>query len=607
MLDPAAVQALLQQQSMAMMGQMMPPAPPPPQKMYDCKVKRCLKSGRLRVEALPPEDFLLDPSATRIDEEKMRFIGDKSRVTRSDLKLRYPDKKDLIDELPAYTVAVDKGGEKQARESDFWAHRMASDKASEEIEVFELYVHVDYDGDGVAEWRQVVVAGVAGEREMLANEEWGGLTPYTDCVPNPQPHRWRGRSLFDDLEDIQKIKTVLLRQTLNNLYANNNPMRIVQLSQIENPDVMINQELGGVAISKGSPEAVVKELVVPFVAKESFPVLEYFDMVAEKRTGVGRSSMALDPSVLQNQTAEAVKTTQDIKHTKIESYARNIAECGGLKRLFKCLLRLFVENQREAFGIRLNNNWVQMDPRGWNADMDCTINVGLGAGSRDRDLATLQVIAQKQEQIVATLGPQNPVCTIKDVAKTYQRMAEAAGIKNPQEFFKDVTPEAEAAFAQQQAQQPNPEVAKEQAKAQTQVQIEQAKGQLAMQMKQMDMQAQERADAMQFQRDQQADQRKAEIEKIQAEADIATNREKVMMEAQLAREQFEFDKQLKLIEHQAKMEEMAAQRAMREREAEIRFAESVNNAQMQREGHGQKMELAERAAKAKEQQPKGDK
>jgi hypothetical protein len=364
----------------AMLAQMM--APPPPEKRYDCKIKRCIKSGRLKVEVLPPEDFLLDPCATRIDEDKMRFVGDRSRVTRSDLKLRFPDKKDIIDELPAYTYAADRGMEKQARDSDRWSSRTSvSDKSSEELEVFELYVHVDYDGDGVAEWRQVVTAGIAGERQILGNEAWGGLTPYTDCVPNPQPHRWRGRSLFDDLQDIQRIKTVLLRQTLNNLYQTNNPMRAVNLSLVNNPDVLISQELGGVVNVKGDPNTVVKELVVPFVAKESFPVLEYFDMVAEKRTGVGRSSMALDPGVLQNQTAEAVKTTQDIKHTKIEAYARNIAECGGLKRLFKCLLRLFVENQREPFMVRLRDEFVEMDPRGWNADMDCQINVGLGSGS----------------------------------------------------------------------------------------------------------------------------------------------------------------------------------------------------------------------------------
>jgi hypothetical protein len=247
MLDPAAVQALAQQQGgqdqasqqppqggfslpggmppidPAMLAQMM--APPPPEKRYDCKIKRCIKSGRLKVEVLPPEDFLLDPCATRIDEDKMRFVGDRSRVTRSDLKLRFPDKKDIIDELPAYTYAADRGMEKQARDSDRWSSRTSvSDKSSEELEVFELYVHVDYDGDGVAEWRQVVTAGIAGERQILGNEAWGGLTPYTDCVPNPQPHRWRGRSLFDDLQDIQRIKTVLLRQTLNNLYQTNNPM-----------------------------------------------------------------------------------------------------------------------------------------------------------------------------------------------------------------------------------------------------------------------------------------------------------------------------------------------------------------------------------------------
>jgi hypothetical protein len=33
-----------------------------------------------------------------------------------------------------------------------------------------------------------------------------------------------------------------------------------------------------------------------------------------------------------------------------------------------------------------------MDPRSWNANMDATINIGLGTGSRDRDMAMLNQI-----------------------------------------------------------------------------------------------------------------------------------------------------------------------------------------------------------------------
>lgn len=610
MLDPAQVQQLMQQQQPApdagfslpaVPGMMMPE--PPPQKTYDVKIKRCIKAGRMRVRIVPPEDFLIDPEATAVEEEEGRFFGDVGRPTRSDLIRRYPEHRKAIEEMPAHAAKVTQSEEQSARERNQFRGEANREPSQDQIEVYELYVNVDYDGDGVSEWRQIVLAGKSGERTILANEPWGGLIPYTDIVPNPIPHRRRGRSLFEDVYDIQRVKSVLLRQTLDNLYLTNNPRQVARQNEILNPDVLMAFGIGDTVWTKGDPNTAVVPLVTPFVGKDSFGALEYFDVMMEKRTGVSRSTMGLDLDALQNQTATAVNAQQSAAYTKVETYARNIAEAGGLKRLFKALLRLFVENQRVPKSIKLRNAWVEMDPRGWNAEMDCTINVGLGSGSRDRDLAMLQAIAQKQELVIQTLGPNNPICGLMEIANTYQKTAETAGIRNPEQFFKEVTPEIMQQFAQQQAQQPNPEAAK----AQAQMQIEQMKLQANMQLEQARMQADAQRDAAKGQLDQQAMAQKAEIEKIQAQADIATQQQKVEAEIMLAREKFQLEAALKREEHAMKMQEMQATQLQREREAEIRFAEAANNAQMAREGHGQKLELAERAAKAKEQQPKGEK
>jgi hypothetical protein len=617
-----------------MMG--MQPPEPPPEKRYDCKIKRCIKSGRMLVNVVPLEDFEMDASATQLDEDGVNFCGDKTRITRGKLKLRYPKKKDIIDELPAYSEVASAGLQKQARDNDFWGQRIApQDKDSELVEIRESYVLVDYDGDGIQEWRQVVTGGIMGQRHILSNEEWGGLLPYTDICPNPQPHRWRGRSLFDDLYDVQRIKTVLFRQTLDNLYLVQNPRQAANEASIINKEAVINQELGGTIWTKGDPNAAIVPVVTPFVGKDVFPVLEYMDMVASKRTGVSRESAGLDPDALQNQTATAVQEQKSAQSTKIETFARNIAECGGLKRLFKCLLRLFCENQRQARTIRLRGKWVEIDPRGWDANMDCSINVGLGTGSKDRDMAMLQGVLMLQQQIIMGLqDPFNPILNVGHILETGRKLAEQSGLKQPQQYFPELDQDAVAQIRQQMQQNPPPNP--EQAKAQAQMQIEQAKLQANMQQKQVEMQSQmqlkaaemaaaERQAAMDFQREQQSDERKAQIEQVQMQADIETNRQKVAADIQIAREKFEFEKELALIEHQAKMAELQMQAQHKEREAQIRhaemqnsatmqreqhrmgMAESAQGAQMQREGHEQKLELNKAAAKTKAKaKPKND-
>jgi hypothetical protein len=544
-----------------MMGMQQPE--PPPEKRYDCKIKRCIKSGRMLVNVVPLEDFEMDASATQLDEDGVNFCGDKTRITRGKLKLRYPKKKDIIDELPAYSEVASAGLQKQARDNDFWGQRIApQDKDSELVEIRESYVLVDYDGDGIQEWRQVVTGGIMGQRHILSNEEWGGLLPYSDICPNPQPHRWRGRSLFDDLYDVQRIKTVLFRQTLDNLYLVQNPRQAANEASIINKEAVINQELGGTIWTKGDPGAAIVPVVTPFVGKDVFPVLEYMDMVASKRTGVSRESAGLDPDALQNQTATAVQEQKSAQSTKIETFARNIAECGGLKRLFKCLLRLFCENQRQARTIRLRGKWVEVDPRGWDANMDCSINVGLGTGSKDRDMAMLQGVLMLQQQIIMGLqDPFNPILNVGHILETGRKLAEQSGLKQPQQYFPELDQDAVAQIRQQMQQNPPPNP--EQMKAQAQMQIEAMKTQASMQIEDKKQIAAERQAQMDFQREQQNDERKAQIEQVQMQTDITTNREKMQLDMQLAREKFEFDKHLALIEHQAKMQEMQVQSAMK--------------------------------------------
>jgi hypothetical protein len=574
--------------------------PPGPEKRYDVKIKRCTsRNGKLRAKVVPREDFLMDRMATVLDEN-VRFCGQRIITkTRSELKLIYPDKAEIIDELPAYSPGTDKGLEKSARHDRFNSRDVTtSDKSTELIEYFETYPLIDYDGDGIAERRQVVVARGADNRHLLSNIEWGGDIPFTDIVPDPMPHRWEGRSVFDETYDIQRVKTVLMRQTLDNLYQVNNPMQAMDVNRVENPDAVFKRELSATVLTKGPPGDVIVPFVVPFAAKDSFPVLEYMDMVAERRTGIGRASMALDPDALQNQTATAVQATQDIKFSKVEVYARNIAEAGGLKRLFKCMLKLFVENQREPMTIRLRGEFVDMDPKGWNADMDCTVNVGLGAGSRDRDMAMLQNVLQVQQGVIAALqNPFNPILNLGHALDTARRLAEAAGLKSPEQYFPEVSQEQIAQIKQQMDQNPPPNP--EAAKAQAQMQIEQMKLQANMQLEQARMQADAQRDAMKGQLDQQAMAQKAEIEKIQAQADIATQQQKVEAEIMLARERFALEAALKREEHAMRMQEMQAESARKDREFEMRAYEAQQGQARAQEAHGQKLEQMEAAAKNK--------
>lgn len=529
--------------------------------LHDLTIKRIVSHGRLKISALPPEEFLIERNAKVVDET-CRFCAHVQRKTRSDLlKESYP--RDKVDDLPAFQGADD-FDEQDLRDDLSWnGADTAPDRATELVDVFECYVLVDYDGDGIAERRRVVVAGHFGERGILANEEWGDDLPFSDIVPEPRPHTWRGRGIYDEMADIQRVKTVCLRGILDNTYQVLYPQKAVVKDDVDQAswEEVVNPTWGGTIWLNNANPTAVTHLQIPHIGPQIAPVLEYMDQVGTRRTGVSDRMQALDPDALQNQTATAVNAAQAAVFAKTEEYARNIAEFGGMKRLFACALKLICKHQDRPKTIRLRSEYVEMDPRAWDADMDVTINVGLGTGSRERDLAMLQGVSAKQEMVIAQAGPLNEWVNIGHLFDTYRKMTEASGLKNSDQFFPDISQDEIARMRQKMDQAPKPPDPKILA-AQAKLQMDQQRVTGDMQRKAMEMQAdimlqrqktqagmlaeRERnamemealreRNAMEIQSLRERTAAEIELERQEQSADFALRREEMAIEAELTRE-----------------------------------------------------------------------
>lgn len=532
---PAAIEAIAQIEAME-----------PPMR-YDFTTKKIVSRGRLRLAGVPDEEFLLERNATVLDETT-RFVAHKYRQTRSEL-IKAGYKKELVDSIPAYQIQID--GKEERETLDFSTLRIESapDKATEHVQVFECYVLLDYDGDGIAERRKVIVAGTEGSSVVLSNEEWGDYLPFSDIVPDPKSHAWKGNDLYSELGDIQRLKSISVRAMLDNMYEINSPQRDVQDGAYLNMEAVMDRTLGGVLLRKeGAPP--LQDYVPTSIAPQIFPILEYADTVAEKRTGISSRSAALDMDALQNQSATAVNAAMSAVQSKIEEYARNIAECGGMQRIFKCILRLIVKHQDEA---KYLGNDIEISPQGWDPDMRVTINVGLGTGSRERDLAMLQMVAAKQEQAIAQFGPYNEKLNVGHLMDTYQKIAEAAGLRNADAFFPTITQEEVAKMREQQAQsqqgQQDPRIAVEQAK----------------------LQAQQQRDAAQMQMDREQAEFDARLSQQKADAEIALKERIAQMDAMLEQKKLEME-----IRHKEQLALLNSRLAEQEMQLEARLTEQAN-------------------------------
>jgi hypothetical protein len=381
-------------------------------------------------------------------------------------------------------------------------------------------LRTDFDGDGIAELRRIFYAG----NEILENEEID-YTPFCSICPIPMPHKFYGHSLADRTMDLQLIKSTIMRQILDNLYLTNNA-RVMAVDGQVNLDDLLTVTPGGVVRVK-NPQAVQQLSVAP-VASQSFPMLEYLDQVQQKRTGISQASQGLDANILQNTTAAAVAAMQNAAAGRIELIARVFAET-GVRDLFLNILHLVLKYQDKARLVRLAGKYVQVDPREWKSQYDIRINVGLGTGTREQQLAMLAMVLQKQEQLLGSGAIGQALVGASQYRSTLGRFVEAAGFVDSAEFFRELPPEAEQAMAAQGSQQPDPATQAAMMQMQAQVQAAQAKAQADIQVQQM-----------------------------KAQADIQLAREKAQADIQLEREKAEANLQLKIAEFQAEAQMKAA-------------------------------------------------
>ena len=491
--------------------------------------------GRVRIENVPPEEFLISKKARTIADSP--FVAHRQMLTRSTLVAMGFNKKQVeglqMGDALAYTperVARYSAGEQPYQVQ-------TDDPSMQEIEVFECYVKTDIDGKGIASLVQVFYASNeiledAKGKEMVEEVDY---VPFHSICPIPIPHKFFGNSLADRTVDLQLIKTTITRQMLDNLYLTNNA-RVVAVEGQVNLDDLLTSTAGGVIRAKS--QGAVQQLVVQNVANQAFPMLQYLDTVQSKRTGVSDASQGLDPSILQNVTAAAVASMQQAGAGKIELMARIFAET-GVKSLFQGILHLLCKYQDKARMVRMRGEFVEFDPRTWANQYDVSINVGLGAGNRQEQMAMLSMVLAKQEQLIAQYGPANPYVSPAQYRGTLGRMVEIAGFKDSAEFYKAITPEQDQMLSNPppQEQQMPPEVQAIMARTQAEIQANQAKAQADIQLKQqqqqidMEMAQQKAVLEMQMMREKEA--AKLQLEREKQQAYFAMKQQEFEVEAQL--------------------------------------------------------------------------
>lgn len=478
---------------------------------------------------VPNEWFMISPDAVELDDAA--YLGDKRPVSASDLVqlgVAQTDVDALWSDTSDSSVVANARDAERGQTRNTMGARTGAQKQLWLCHEFPLW---DLDGDGIAERLDVMRIGQTVLSVKPAEDQ-----PYSGWSPVPMPHRFTGQSIADKTMDIQRIRSVLLRQALDSIYLMNAPRTAISEEALgENTiDDLLNVRSGAIIRYRGMVPPT------PYAGGDtsptSFQAMQAMRDERDARTGVTAQSQGLNADSL-NKTASGMAMLQQ-NADQIELYVtRNLCE--------QLLLPMFAKRYRlmrafqPPFRMKINGAYRMIDPARWPEEPDMQINVGLGTGSKDQRIGYRLQLAGLQAQLAQAgsrlVGEQEAFNTLKAFVEDTSLGVATDYIQDPSKL-------------PPQPEQPSPDVVKAQGDAQTaQMKAaqshEQAMGELALKQQaqeaETDMKAREAEQRHAVRADEAALTAQLARDKAGEEARLAEQRQAFEMD--LAERRFAFD------------------------------------------------------------------
>ena len=404
------------------------PPPPPPPTYDEVTIQFELNKPLIKIAGVPPEEMRIDRYARTFKDS--RIIGHE-RVVPVDqmIAMGYPRELCLdhvqSQDINQFTM------ESQLRN----AGRFMSTRVGDGVLYGEWFIKADQNGDGVPELRYICTMG---ETHKIVHDEEANRVKFSLFSCDPISHTIVGDSIADYTQDIQKIKTNMMRGILDSLAESINPKTVVNELTV-NLDDALNDDLGAVIRTRGDPNASVMFTNTPFVGTLATPILEILNDMLARRTGLSDAAKGLDPKALQSSTQIGVEAVVNGAQERVELVARVLCET-GFKDLFTGLYNEICENPNPPRTLRIRGNFVPYDTSTFDASMAVEVNPNLGKGSDMVRMMALSGIKNDQQALITQMGLNNPICGVQEMLNTMTDMLSLANVKNVGRYFKTPNP-----------------------------------------------------------------------------------------------------------------------------------------------------------------------
>ena len=425
--------------------------------------RRRINTSKVCVETVEPEDFLISPRATSVNDAD--FCSHRMERTRGEL-LSEGLPQELVDKLGDEDM-LHEGSLGRDSVDSFRSDRFGLDDSTdrEYVTLYESYIK-RYD----EQINACVFYKCIHSRNTMLDTEIVSEIPFRTFTPFPLPHRFYGMSLADVLIDLQKTMSSLKRGVVDHMMLTTTSRWVANLSLVKNPRDLLDNRVGAVVdVMSPNPESVVRPLPTPQLNGNVYTAIENFEQEKEQRSGSSRMSRGMDTTAVSKQnSSDLINTFMNASNRRIMVMARNFAE-NFLKPLMHDIYKLGVENETEEKMMQLDGRFVAINPAMLGDRTEMTVAVALTPEEQAKEA---QMLLSLDSQF--TMNPQDP--NLGGLYGPSQRHAmisrafELLNIKEGASYLQD--PNDEAYQQQQQEQQEQEQQQQEQADQMAQYQAE---------------------------------------------------------------------------------------------------------------------------------------
>ena len=314
------------------------------------------------------------------------------------------------------------------------------DNASKEFDLYEAYLKVDFNGDGIYE--NIIVHAV-GDVPLKIQDNVFEMPPFFIFSPDHDAYAIFGEdSITDTLEQLQDLKTALIRQMIIAVAKNNVPQKFVDENNVDMDALLERAEIVPVKNGTSASQAVFQPPPIQ-IDSSAMTLVQYAQNEIESQSGSTRYNQGLDSSSL-NRTATGISAIMGASDKKIKLIARLAAETAWIP-IVKFLILLCQKFVDDGQMIRLADENISIRREEISIDYDLIVNVGRGASSKEIQIQYLMVLINQLYPKLEMIG----IVNAESWYNVTKELLEAMGIRSTEKYLLDPNGDV---FRQQQAQ-----------------------------------------------------------------------------------------------------------------------------------------------------------